>query len=184
MSESDGLIVIPEGFGGGAPKRKPTKIRLVESDRIVSDARQALRVPKEEGLYMTLLMGVIETPLGYIVVDEEGGHHKIPFLSEESITLLVWSRRTGQPYTDCPVTIGQLLRYTNKTMPVADFVSNRDGMEERWESLLVTLMSAGIRDVSADRARRERNNTAGYITGGAGVFDKTKNAMVETTDED
>jgi len=176
-------IIIPEGFGRPAgPKPKATRIRVVETDRVVSDAKQALRINKSEGVYIPLQFGVIEAPEGYIVVDEEGGHHKLPFYKDERITLLVWSRATSQPLAETDVTVGDLLRYTNKQMAVAEFVSNRDGMEERWEKLLVTLQSAGIIDVSADRERRARVYAEDRIVGGATSFDKRKKKEVEPED--
>lgn len=176
MSE---LILLPEAAAEQPQERKPTPLRVVESDRVIADARKILRVPRSEELYMTLQIGIIETPLGYIVVDEEGGHLKFPLRATEKIRLLVWSRVTGKPVADAPVSIRELLRYTNKSMPAADFISNRDGMEERWQALLITMKSAGIIDTTGDEERRRKNNE-NLITGGALAFDKKKQTLVET----
>lgn len=172
-----GLIVVPGDEATGPPL---TLVRVAENRLITEEAEAGLRLPpgttmvaRPDGLG-EMQFGVVETPLGYVVVDHEGGHLKLPQEKDDRVTLLVWGRATRRPLAENPVTVGHILEhYCRQTMPLADFISNRDGMEAQWRKLVTTLVACGV-NVEADAARRERNLLGRIITGGSLPMDLNK----------
>lgn len=175
VKESDTpLIIIPDEYMNAEDRKKRRKLTMarIVNPRIVADsANKALH---KKTLYCKYETALIDTPLGYIMVDHKGGHRKMAFEKDASVIILVYDCLKGDiPIAECPAKISELLKLTDRTMPIAEFVSNQDGNEKNWYELVATMVFAGL-ETRDDEDYRDELNNGDYILGGAHVTNKKK----------
>lgn len=155
------------------PKSKPSpKImaRVVSKQKLETSARRELY---DLSLTQRVELAIIETPLGYIVVDEDGGHVKMPLLAEQRINVVLFNQHTGRPAAEAPIMIKDLLTFTDRDMSIAEFVSNQDGKEKTWAELVATMVMGGL-DTRQDERYRAWLNFRRMILGGSTPVDRSK----------